>query len=312
MNLLGLHHVTAIASDARANLRFYAGVLGLRLVKKTVNFDDPSTYHFYFGDNVGSPGSILTFFPWSGLRRGRPGRGQVGAIAFAVPPGSLEFWSERLNAKQIAVRTLPLRFGQRVLGLNDPDGLPLELIESAMSDRPGIISSEIPGQHAIRTLHSVTLPMSSTSAARRVLEQTMGYAALGTEEGRTRFSVGTGGPSTWVDLLVDPQVPSGLSGAGTVHHLAFRVANDQEQLTARSELVDGGFGVSPVMDRNYFNSIYYREPDGVLFEIATDPPGFAVDETVEQLGQALKLPSHYEKHRSDIVAALPSLNEALS
>lgn len=307
MNLLGLHHVTAMASDARANLRFYADVLGLRLVKKTVNFDDPSTYHFYFGDAVGSPGSILTFFPWAGLRRGRPGRGQVGAIAFAVPPGALDFWADRLKAKGVAVAALPSRFGEPVLGFADPDGLPLELISTSLADQPVVVPSEIAESHAIRTIHSVTLPVGAQSAARRVLEQTMGYAAIGTEEGRTRFSVGSGGPSTWVDLVVNPQAPAGLSGAGTVHHVAFRVADDQTQLAARRELTEAGLGVSPVMDRNYFHSIYYREPDGVLFEIATDPPGFAIDEPIEQLGQALKLPSQYEIHRQEIVATLPSL-----
>lgn len=307
MNLLGLHHVTAMASDARENVHFYSNILGLRLVKKTVNFDDPTSYHLYFGDAVGTPGSILTFFPWAGLRRGRPGRGQVGAIAFAVPSGALAFWTERLRAKEITVTALPLRFGEQVLGFNDPDGLPLELIESAGLGGGGNVSLEIPPQHAIRTIHSITLPVPAFSAAQRVLEQTMGYTIVNSEQRRTRFAVGLGGPSTWVDLLVDPQAPLGLSGAGTVHHVAFRVANDETQLNAHRELLDGGFQVSPVMDRNYFHSIYYREPDGVLFEIATDPPGFAVDEPVEQLGQSLKLPAQYETHRSEILKALPSL-----
>lgn len=307
MNLLGLHHVTAMASDARANLRFYSEVLGLRLVKKTVNFDDPTTYHFYFGDAVGSPGSILTFFPWSGLRRGRPGRGQVGAIAFAVPSGSLDFWADRLKANGTTVAALPPRFGEPVLGFADPDGLPLELISTSLGDQLRAAPSDVSEANAIRTIHSVTLPVGAESAARRVLEQTMGYAVIGTEQGRPRFSVGSGGPSTWVDLLVTPQGASGLSGAGTVHHVAFRVPDDQAQLVARRELTEAGLGVSPVMDRNYFHSIYYREPDGVLFEIATDPPGFAIDEPVEQLGQALKLPSQYETHRKEIIAALPLL-----
>ena len=266
----------------------------------------------YYGDAIGSPGSILTFFPWAGLRRGRPGRGQVGAIAFAIPPGALDFWTERLKAKQIAVRALSLRFGERVLGFGDPDGLPLELIESSTLERAGARSSDIPSQYAIRAIHSVTLPIATQSAAKRVLERTMGYTVVASEEGRTRLAVGAGGPSTWVDLLLDPQAPSGLSGAGTVHHVAFRVADDDAQLKARRELIEQNFSVSPVMDRNYFHSIYYREPDGVLFEIATDLPGFAVDEPVEQLGETLKLPSQYEAHRADILAALPSLNEELS
>lgn len=309
MNLLGLHHVTAMASNARENLRFYSEVLGLRLVKKTVNFDDPTTYHFYFGDAVGTPGSILTFFPWTGLRRGRPGRGQVGAIAFAVSVESLDFWRVRLAEKKVKVRALPDRFGAQVYSFEDYDGLPLELVAS--SDIPGVAPShpEIPLAHAIRTIHSVTLPVSATSAAQRVLTATMGYRVVAAENGRTRLTVGKDGPSTWVDLLADSQAPTGLSGAGTVHHVAFRAPDDQAQAQARRELVDAGFGVSPVMDRNYFHSIYYREPDGVLFEIATDPPGFLIDESADLLGQTLKLPSHYESHRKEISAALPVLTE---
>lgn len=310
MNILGIHHVTAIASNARENLRFYRDTLGLQLVKKTVNFDDPTTYHFYFGDATGAPGSILTFFPWSGLRRGRPGRGQVAAIAFAVPATALPFWTERLRVKGVTAQPISQRFGEAGLRFVDPDGLPLELIATLNPPGTAVSHAEIPVEHAVRTIHSVTLPVGSNSAAQRVLTETMGYRQHATDGNRTRFAAGAGGTSTWVDLVVDPQAPAGLSGAGTVHHLAFRVADDAAQLAARRELIDGGFGVSPVMDRNYFHSIYYREPDGVLFEIATDPPGFAIDEAPDQLGRALKLPAQYEAMRAEIESALPNLENA--
>lgn len=307
MKLLGLHHVTAIASNARENLRFYTEVLGLRLVKKTVNFDDPTTYHFYFGDAVGTAGSILTFFPWSGLRRGRPGRGQVAAIAFAVRAGALPFWTERLRAQRVVARELPPRFGERGIAFSDTDGLPLELVETAQPAGVPHLHADIPAEFAVHGIHSVTIPVNSDAATSDVLTRVMGYRLSGREDARARFTTHDGGAGTFVDLLADPNAPSGLSGAGTVHHLAFRVADDAAQIAARAELTDAGLGVSPVMDRNYFHSIYYREPDGVLFEIATDPPGFAVDEPVSELGQSLKLPTQYEQHRAEIAAALPAL-----
>lgn len=308
LQLPGIHHVTAIAADPKRNVDFYTRVLGLRLVKKTVNFDDPSTYHFYYGDSVGTPGSILTFFPWQGLRRGRPGNGQVYATAFSVPVGSLRFWESRLLAHGVTPQAIVRRLGDEILPFADPDGLVLELVATAEPDlRTGHAHPEISAAHAIRGFHGVTIAVIDAPRTQSLLTGTMGYRVAATDGGRTRLATGAGGPGTYVDLLVDPAIPRGLPGAGTVHHLAFQIADDIAQLSARETLLAAGYHVSPVMDRNYFHSIYYREPEGVLFEIATNPPGFAVDEPVESLGTALKLPAQYEAHRSAIEAALPSL-----
>ena len=308
MNLPGLHHITAIAADPRRNVAFYTGVLGLRLVKKTVNFDDPSTYHLYYGDSVGTPGSILTFFPWAGLARGRVGTGQASATAFSVASDALSFWEARLRAHGVAYEGPVTRFGDTVLIFEDPDGLRLELVATAADDpRTPWTHPEIPLGVAIRGFHSVTLAVTATARTARLLTEIMGYRAGSTEGGRTRFVTGDGRPGTAVDLLQDPSLKRGLQGAGTVHHVAFRTRDAESQAADRATLLEQGFHVSPVMDRNYFESIYYREPEGILFEIATDPPGFTVDETPEALGSGLRLPAQYERHRAQIEAALPAL-----
>lgn len=308
MHLPGIHHVTAIAGDPQRNVAFYTRVLGLRLVKQTVNFDDPSTYHLYYGDSVGTPGSILTFFPWAGLRRGRPGNGQVYATAFSVGAGSLRFWEARLLAHGVTPQPIVRRFGEEVLAFTDLDGLVLELVATAEPDtRAGHTHPEIPAAHALRGFHGVTVATVDAAPTQSLMTATMGYRIARTEGGRTRLATGAGSPGTYVDLLVDPAIPRGLPGAGTVHHLAFQIADDPAQTAARSALLAAGCHVSPVMDRNYFHSIYYREPEGVLFEIATNPPGFAVDEPVASLGSTLKLPAQYEPHRAQIEASLPSL-----
>lgn len=308
LHLLGIHHVTAIAGDPKRNVDFYTRVLGLRLVKQTVNFDDPSTYHLYYGDSVGTPGSILTFFPWSGLRRGRPGNGQVYATAFSVPADSLRFWEARLLAHHVAPVTSTTRFGENVLTFTDPDGLILELVGTAEPDtRAGYPHPEISAAQAIRGFHGVTIAVIDAARTESLLTGAMAYRVAQTAPGRTRYTVASGGPGTYVDLLVDANLPRGLPGAGTIHHLAFRTPDDDAQARARATLVDLHYHVSPVMDRNYFHSIYYREPEGVLFEIATDNPGFAVDESPETLGTTLKLPAQYESHRAEITAALPPL-----
>ena len=308
MRLLGLHHITAIASDAKKNIDFYTGVLGLRFVKKTVNFDDPGTYHLYYGDYAASPGSLLTFFLWNGLPRGRAGLGLTGAIGYSVPAAALPFWRERLRARGVVVADAPRRFGDEVIAFTDPDGLPLELVGTHESDpRPAAPHPEIPADRGIRGFHSVTLPVAAGDATAAALSQDMGYRRVAEEKSRTRFAVGAGGPGTYVDVVVDPSVGRGRSGNGTVHHVAFRAPDDPAQQEARAALEDRGFNVSPVMDRCYFHSIYYREPGGVLFEIATDGPGFTVDEPVEQLGHNLKLPPWYEPHRTAIESRLPAL-----
>ena len=307
--LTGLHHVTAVAGDPRRNVDFYTHVLGLRLIKRTVNFDDPSTYHLYYGDSVGTPGSVLTFFPWAGIRRGRPGHGQAYATAFSVPAGSLDFWAARLRAHGVAPATPIVRFGDEALAFTDPDGLVLELIATSESDaRPAHAHPEISAAHGIRGFHSITLAVTAAGPTAALLTGPMGYRATQTSPGRTRYTVATGGPGSYVDLLVDPKLPRGLPGAGTVHHIAFRTPDDTSQAKAREILVGLDLQVSPVMDRNYFHSIYYREPEGVLFEIATDNPGFTVDEPLATLGHALKLPAQYEPQRAEIEAHLPKID----
>ncbi|HNC23285.1 MAG TPA: ring-cleaving dioxygenase [Opitutaceae bacterium] len=311
MNLLGLHHITAMASDPRANFEFYTRVLALRFVKKSVNQDDPGTYHLYYGDYTGSPGTALTFFPWPGLRRGRPGSGQSYATGFSVPQGSLEFWQERLARLGIKTEPVTERFGEKVLTTFDPDGLRLDLIAANEPDpREPAPSNDVPAAHAIRGFHSTTLGVVNPTATIAVLTQAMGYRLVATEGHRARYTVGAGGPGTYVDLLTDPALPRGVNGAGTIHHVAFRTPTDASQVEARSEVARTGLPISPVIDRAYFKSIYYREPSGILFEIATDQPGFTIDEPAETLGSKLGLPPHLEPHRAEIEAALPPLTTA--
>jgi glyoxalase family protein len=290
----GIHHVTAIAGDPQANIDFYTRFLGLRLVKKTVNFDDPGTYHFYYGDSEGRPGSILTFFPWPGARRGRHGNGQVTVTSFAIPQGSIGHWVEKLSKADIAFDGPVTRFGEEALIFSDPDGLKLELIESVNE-----------GGTAIRSFHSATISETGYERTARLLTDTMGLRLAGQEGNRFRFVADDGGPSKIVDVLCSPDAARGLIAAGTVHHIAWRTPDAEEQLRWRGILVGLDYDVSPVMDRTYFESIYFREPGGVLFEIATDPPGFTVDEPLEKLGHDLKLPAMYEPMRQRIESALP-------
>lgn len=307
----GIHHVTAIASDPQKNLDFYTGVLGLRLVKLTVNFDDPGTYHFYFGNDEGSPGSILTFFPWPGASRGVVGNGQVSAATFAVPSGSLEYWTSRLAQQQVRTADAGTRFGERVLRLADPDGLPLEIVATPHADparawRAGPVAAE----HAICGFHSATLSEEGYEQTAALLVDEMGLLAVGSEGNRYRYAAAGRGAGTIVDVLCAPDARAGRSGAGTVHHIAWRTADDAQQIAWRTALVQGGYNVTPVIDRIYFHSIYFREPGGVLFEIATDPPGFAVDEPREHLGERLMLPPWLEPERAAIERSLPRLARA--
>jgi glyoxalase family protein len=304
----GLHHITAIASDPKQNLDFYTRVLGLRFVKKSVNQDDPGTYHLYYGDYAASPGTILTFFPWPGTRRGRPGSGQAYATAFSVPAASLPFWQKRLAAFKVPTAPQEKRFDDDVITLFDPDGLRLELVATRETDdRPPAPSSDVPPEFAIRGFHSSTLGLLDGKPTASVLTGTMGYRLVSTAGQRSRYSAGAGGPGTYVDLLIDPALPHALNGAGTIHHVAFRVTDAVTQVAAREELLRSGLHVSPVIDRAYFKSIYYREPGGILFEIATDGPGFAIDEPVEELGTHLSLPPRLEPLRTEIEQALPPL-----
>ena len=314
-DILGIHHVTAIASDPQRNVDFYAGILGLRLVKRTVNFDDPQTYHLYYGDEVGTPGSIMTFFPWPGARRGRIGAGQVAVTSFAVLPSAIGFWVERLVRRGVDHKA-PTRRGpagpdvEQVISFADPDGLLLEIVghpsaeaRPVWADAPGI-----PGEHAIHGFHGVTLWLSDATRSEQVLTDTLGFRPLRDDESTRRFVAGDGGASTFVDVRTVGDFVRGAGGAGTVHHVAFRVPNDQAQLEVRGVVASAGLRPTPVIDRNYFHSVYFHEPGGVLFELATDPPGFAIDESVEHLGEQLKLPPQYEPHRAEIESILPPIH----
>lgn len=309
----GIHHITAIAGDPVHNVRFIRDVLGLRLVKKTVNFDDPTTYHLYYGDETGRPGTILTFFPFAGVPQGRVGNGQVTATAFSIPEGSLDPWRERLKAHDAQVIEPESRFGQRLVRFYDPDGLPLELVEEA-SPLP---TADWPGQlvapaMAIRGFHSATLTVADAEATQAFLERWFEVKVAGTEGPRRRLLLGSGGASRTLDLVGQPGGRRGLSGAGTVHHLAMAIEGDTAQKAMRAALETEGAGVSPIMDRNYFHSIYFREPGGILLEVATNHPGFTVDEPKAELGQNLKLPEQYEPQRARLEASLPSLAKASS
>jgi len=309
VNLLpitGLHHVTAICGDPQRNHAFYTGVLGLRLVKKTVNFEDPHAYHLYYGDGAGTPGSVLTFFPYAGLPPAREGTGQVGATAFATDEAGLAYWQARLQENQVEVRGPMQRFDEVYIEFTDPDGLRLEIAvaDAAAAFQPWL-PSPVPPVRQLRGFHCVTLAETSFELTQALLTHQMGWTLLRQSAGRLRYQAPGGGPASLVDVLWQSGARHGLPGNGTVHHVAFRVGDNAAQLAWRQTLLDFGQKVSPVKDRTYFHSIYYREPGGVLFEIATDGPGFAVDEPAEALGTALKLPPQYEPMRRQIETTLP-------
>lgn len=297
----GLHHVTAIASNPQRNVDFYAGVLGLRLIKKTVNFDAPDVYHLYYGDETGSPGTIMTFFPFGEIQRGRRGTGQLTYTTFAVPTGSLDFWIKRLAKLDIPFTGPFTRFNEEVIQFEDFDGLGVELVQTPDDARKlgftAWTSGTIPAEYAIRGFHTVSLHEITGDRTIRLLTEQMQHRLIAQEGDRMRFEVGAGGSGSFVDVIAAAADKRGLNGAGTVHHVAFSSETDKTQLEIRETLIDAGFDVTPVLDRNYFHSIYYREPGGILFEIATNPPGFGVDEDVKSLGSALKLPSWYEPKR---------------
>lgn len=306
--ILGLHHVTAIASDPQRNIDFYTTVLGLRLVKKTVNYDDPGTYHFYYGDETGHPGTVLTFFPWPGARRGRNGTGQVTVTSFLIPEKATGFWIERLKKHGIAVSGPLLRFDEEVLSFSDPDGLQLELVASALAEsRQPWNGGPIPGEQAVRGFYGVTMAEEGYERTAGLLTQTLGFQHLGEKGERFRYRAGTGTWAGLVDVVCLPSAPRGQVAAGSVHHVAWRTPDDRQQASWQQQIADLGYNVSPIMDRQYFHSIYFREPGGVLFEIATDAPGFAVDEPVEELGIRLSLPRWLEPMREQLQRSLPAL-----
>jgi glyoxalase family protein len=307
VKLHGIHHITAIASDPQRNVDFYTQILGMRFAKRTVNFDDPSTYHLYFGDRTGRPGTAITFFAWPGARRGSRGTGQVIAASFAIPSGSLDFWKSRFEEHHIFSEQLPSRFEAPAIRLTDPDGLPLELIEAEQLDDIDLkYESEAPNKFAIHGFHAPTLEVQQAKPTKELLKN-LGFELIAEEKARRRFSLNSKSTSAQVDLIERADGQFGVNSAGTVHHIAFRSADEKEQLRWRQKLLELGLHVTPVIDRFYFHSIYFREPGGILFEIATEGPGFTVDESVEHLGENLKLPPQYEEHRAEIERVLPPI-----
>ena len=308
-SITGLHHVTAIASDPQRTLDFYVGLLGLRFVKRTVNFDDPTSYHFYFGDARGTPGTILTFFAWPGARRGIRGTGQIEAPAFAIPPDSVSYWLDRFKEHHVPAEKTSARFGEEVLRFADPDGLVIELIASISSAgfEPWA-DSTVPVEHSLRGFHGVSIALEGYEQTAKLLTETFGYRLVEQLNNRFRLAAPSeAGAGRIVDLLCRPDGSPGRVAAGSVHHIAFRARDDAEQLVWRERLVDLGYNVTPVIDRTYFHSIYFRESGGVLFEIATDPPGFTLDESLDELGNHLRLPPWLEPTRSQVEEVLPAI-----
>ena len=307
-NVLGLHHITAIASDARTTLDFYTRVLGLRLVKKTVNFDDPGTYHFYFGDETGSPGTILTFFPWVGIGAGRNGPGMATRIGFSVPGGSLEFWKKRLADMGVAATEPDKRWGESRLDFRDPDGLVLSLVVPHTPDtRSPWTGAGVEAASAIRGFHGVELTLRRLEGTAAILTGVLGYELRDVQGDHNRFVNDALPEAGVVDVTLAPGERPGVNAAGTNHHVAFRVKDEKAQDMVREQVVAKGLSPTSRIDRDYFYSVYFREPGGVLFEVATENPGFTVDEPLAELGRSLKLPRQYESARADIEKLLPAL-----
>ena len=307
----GIHHVTAISGNAGRNVGFYTRTLGLRLVKKTVNFDDPGTYHLYYGDEAGHPGTILTFFPWEHAAAGRAGVGLTQTTSFRVPTASIGYWTHRLVEQGVKHDALVKRFGEPVLSFTDPDGMSLALVGVAdAGSEPGWSNGDVPAEHAIRGFHGATLLLDDGAATGAVLTDALGFTEVGREGSLTRYraSVGQGGV---VDIQEAKGFLPGRMGRGSVHHVAFRAADDAEQAAIARKLAENhGLHATEQKDRQYFRSIYFREPGGILFEIATDQPGFAIDEPLASLGNELKLPAFLETRRGQIEAVLPPLERA--
>lgn len=307
MQVLGLHHITAIANNAKANFNFYTKILGMRLVKKTVNFDDPGTYHFYYGDAHGSPGTILTFFPWEGIGKGRKGSGMATDITYAVPSGSLSAWEERLKQNNIPCRMVMDAFDNPLLQFEDPDGLSLTFSPANETDqREGWLSAEVSEGMAIKGFERTTLNVRHLDATASLLTEVLGYESINSAGNIYRFQNNYIDTANVIDIKIDST--PGYSAAGTNHHVAFRVRDEEILMAFREKIRSRGLDITPKIDRDYFYSLYFREPGGVLFEIATDNPGFTRDEPFEQLGSSLKLPKQYEAARSKIEQILPPLD----
>ena len=306
-DIFGVHHVTAIASDPNRNIAFYTEILGLKLVKLTVNFDDPGTYHFYYGDEIGHPGTVLTFFPWPDAPRGRRGSGQAAAVTFAIPSGSMSFWVDRLRRHEVVVGELTARFNEEALHIQRSRWIATRTGGSSWNGTRKNDYGSVPIEHAITGIHGVTLLESAAPETDSLLTGTLGFQRVDQEGNRTRYVAGPTGRGTQVDLVHMPDEPQGAVAVGTVHHVAWRIADEEQQKTWRQKIVDIGLNVTPIINRHYFKSIYFREPGGVLFELATDPPGFTIDEEPDKLGTRLVLPPWLESERSQIEKRLPRL-----
>lgn len=303
--ITGIHHVTAIAADSQLNVDFYTGILGLRLVKKTVNFDAPDVYHFYYGDENGSPGSILTFFPYTGLVRGRHGKGMLNTTTFSVPANSIGYWEDRFKRFDVNYKPAEDRFdAETVIYFEDADGLGLELVFNDKDTRAGFSYGQIPAEHAIKGLYNVEIWEEGYERTAGLLSGQLDHVLIAEKGNRFRFAA-TDAPGNYVDILCTPDSLRGLGGSGTVHHIAFATPDNPSQTAVQQKLLGIGMNPTPILDRNYFTSIYFREPGGVLFEVATSGPGFAIDETPEHLGELLKLPPQYESRRSRLENELP-------
>jgi glyoxalase family protein len=306
--ITGIHHITAIAGNAKRNLDFYTRVLGLRMVKRTVNFDDPGTYHFYYGNEKGTPGTILTFFPWEGIASGRTGTGMATEIGYSVNKDSLPFWADRFREFTVSQGETAERMGEVYLPFRDPDGLDIALIGSNDADnRQPWITPEVPAAVGTKGFHSITLTLREIGPTAAILTDVFGYRQERQEGNRYRFRTDATPTAGIVDLVEDMKRGRGLNGGGTNHHVAFRVANEEVQMAYREKILRRGLHITPKINRDYFFSLYFREPGGVLFELATDNPGFTVDEPLGQLGTHLKLPEQYEPMRESIEKSLPVL-----
>lgn len=309
--ITGIHHVTALASDAQQNFDFYAGILGLRMVKKTINFDAPEVYHLYYGNEKGSPGTILTFFPYPGIPMGRKGKGQLTTTSFSISSNALDYWMKRLDKFGIKYEDPQQRFDDEVfIYFEDNDGLGLELVSNSRDERQGFTAGNIPSEFSIKGFYGIALSEEGYEKTAGLLTTQMDHELINEKGNRFRYSA-SGKPGDFVDVLCHPDSLRGLGGAGTIHHVAFATANELSQLEARKKLAETGFNVTPVLDREYFHSIYFREPGGVLFEIATIPPGFTVDEELAHLGENLQLPPWQENNRKIIEKILPPIQADL-
>jgi len=305
---MGLHHITAIAANAQRNLDFYTRVMGVRLVKKTVNFDDPGTYHFYYGDQRGTPGTILTFFPWEGIGQGQAGTGMVTEIGYSVPGGSLDFWMDWLERHGVCHEGKKEKFGEPFLAFSDPDGLRLKLVVAGGADARSAWETEhLKKEVAVKGFQGVTMSLREAAPTVRVLTELLGYRMIDHQGGEYRFSTDAVDNPSVVDIIEAPNTRRGVVAAGTNHHVAFRVKDEQILMDYRQRIERFGLTVTPKIDRDYFFSLYFREPGGILFEIATDNPGFTKDESLDELGTHLKLPRQYEPSRKEIERVLPAL-----